>query len=420
MILNINPSCATSLLRSTKANAKQGRQHEVPDTLWADKQWIKEQMQRKWDSGQILRELLEPSGLFPLKMPLKRPQNKDINESFAEIAQWIKNLKNNSKDKIGFGYELLEKEIAHRQSGRNSLPTHAVIPSVWDAVRYLKKEREAKQYLEIAAYIARKWSLLQPWIAKYPHKVLTNGNDWQGILSVLEWFKHHEKSGLYLRQLEIPGIDSKFIEQRKALFTELLNIVLRQEAITTDTSCFEERFGLRVKPVQVRLRILDPEYYMQGVSDLTIPVEELALLDLGIKQVFITENEINGLSFPLHKDSIVIFGLGYGVDILKKVAWLKNKNISYWGDLDTHGFAMLNEVRSFLPQTCSMLMTEEILMAHQKLWSVENKAFKGELARLTYAEQQVFHALQDDILGKGVRLEQERIDFEKVRAALAV
>jgi hypothetical protein len=399
-------------------NAKQGRQHEVPDTTWSDKQWIKEQLQRKWDSGQILRELLEPSDLFPLKMPLKQPQSKDINDNFAGIAQWIKTLKNNSKDKIGFGYELLEKEIVHRQSGRNSLPTHAVITSVWDAVLFLKKEHEANQYLEIVEFITKKWPLLKPWTAKYPHKALTNGNAWQGILSVLEWFKHHEKSGLYLRQLEIPGIDSKFIEQRKALFTELLNIVLRQEAITENAVCFEERFGLRIKPVQVRLRILDPEYYMQGVSDLTIPVEELALLDLGITQVFITENEINGLSFPLHKDSIVIFGLGYGVDILKKVSWLKSKNITYWGDLDTHGFAMLNEVRSFLPQTCSILMTEEILMAHKALWSVENKPFKSELARLTYAEQQVFHALQDDILGKGVRLEQERIDFKKVKAAL--
>ncbi len=391
----------------------------MPYTAWSDKQWIKEQLQRKWDSGQILRELLEQSDLFPLKMPLKRPQSKDINENFAEIAQWIKNLKNNSKHKIGFGYELLEKEIVHRQSGRNSLPTHAVIPSVWDAVRFLKKESEAKRYLEIVDFITKEWPLLQSWIAKYPHKVFANSNDWQGILSVLEWFKHHEKSGLYLRQLEIPGIDSKFIEQRKVLFTELLNIVLKQEAITEDAACFEERFGLRVKPVQVRLRILDPEYYMQGVSDLTIPIEDLALLDLGITQVFITENEINGLSLPLHKDSIVIFGLGYGVDILKKVAWLKKKDITYWGDLDTHGFAMLNEVRSFLPQTCSMLMTEEILMTHQALWSVENKPFKGELARLTYEEQQVFHALQDDLLGKGVRLEQERIGFEKVRAALA-
>ena len=71
-----------------------------------------------------------------------------------------------------------------------------------------------------------------------------------------------------------------------------------------------------------------------------------------------------------------------------------------------------------MPQTCSMLMTEEILMTHQALWSVENKPLKGELARLTYEEQQVFHALQDDLLGNGVRLEQERIGFEKVRAVL--
>jgi hypothetical protein len=79
---------------------------------------------------------------------------------------------------------------------------------------------------------------------------------------------------------------------------------------------------------------------------MTIPVEQLAALKPAVSKVFITENEINGLCFPDVEKGLVIFGLGYGVDALKTVAWLKEKEVYYWGDIDTHGFAMLDQVRS--------------------------------------------------------------------------
>lgn len=76
---------------------------------------------------------------------------------------------------------------------------------------------------------------------------------------------------------------------------------------------------------------------------------------------------MNGLCFPNVDSSLVIFKLGYGLDVLKSVTWLTNKEIYYWGDIDTHGFAMLDQIRSFLPQTKAILMTEEILLAHRKI-----------------------------------------------------
>jgi hypothetical protein len=387
-------------------------------TRWSEPQWIREELRRKWDSGRILRSLLIPDDLFPLRIPLKRPASSEINENFAEISHWIKRLRDHSKPATGFGYELIEKEMVHRQSGRNRLPTHAVIPSSQDALRLLKIEREAGRFLELARMIQSAWPVLREWIHRYPHKVLTASEDWNGILAVLKWFADHPRCGLYLRQLDIPGIDTKFIEQRKGILTELLNIVLPEDAVDHSESSFELRYGLRVKPMQVRLRLLDREQYIQGISDLTIPVEQLALMRPAISKVFITENEINGLCFPDIKKSLVIFGLGYGVDVLKAVTWLKEKEIYYWGDIDTHGFAMLDEVRSFLPQTQSLLMDERILINHQDLWSVEEKPFVGQLTRLTANEHQLLCSLQNNRWGQGVRLEQERISFQQVRDAI--
>lgn len=385
---------------------------------WSDPLWIRKELQRKWDSGRILRSLLEPDDLFPLRIALKRPKSNEINENFAEISRWIKSLKKQSKYEAGFGYELVEKDIVHRQSGRNLLPTHAIIPTTQDALRLLRKEREGDRFLELAQQIQAEWPSLKEWILKYPHKVLAANDDWSGILAVLNWFFNHPCCGLYLRQLDIPGIDTKFIEQRKGLLSELLNIILPDEVIDHKTSSFELRFGLQVKPVQIRLRFLDQQKYLQGISDITVPVDQLAEFNPRVLKVFITENEINGLCFPDVKDALVIFGMGYGVEVLKSVPWLKEKDIYYWGDIDTHGFAILDQVRGFLPQAHSLLMDERILMLHKHLWVKEEKPSFAPLNRLTEDEHRLFSSLQNNTWGQGVRLEQERISFQEVKVAV--
>lgn len=378
---------------------------------WSDAKAIQAELEKRWQSGRILQHELAQDDLFPLKIPLKRPQNFEVNTNFSEIFVWIKSLKEKSKQNLGHGYELVEKEIHHRQSGRNIMPTHAVIPTVQDALRLLKKEREAKWFGELTKMIMTEWPILNEWVFEHPIKVLEIGEEWKQILAVLKWFSGHYRSGLYLRQLDISGIDTKFIEQRKSLFTKLLDIVLPEHAIDKNNTIFELRYGLQMKPVRIRFRILDPMLFPQGISDMEIPLSQFAAFSPAIDQVFITENEINGLTFPLVSKSLVVFKLGYGLDVLKFIPWLRDKDIYYWGDIDTHGFAMLNQIRHFLPQTKSVLMDETVLLDHKKLWIDEDKPVVGELTKLTREEKQLFISLQDNKWGKGVRLEQERIAF---------
>ena len=134
----------------------------------------------------------------------------------------------------------------------------------------------------------------------------------------------------------------------------------------------------------------------------------------------ITENKINGLSFPAVSGAMVIFGLGYGVDALADVPWLRKRTIHYWGDIDTHGFAILSRLRGHLPQVRSLMMDEATLLACRELWVQEesNKRFTGEPGHLTEAERALYHTLRDDRFGHGVRLEQERILFDRVIAVV--
>ena len=119
-------------------------------------------------------------------------------------------------------------------------------------------------------------------------------------------------------------------------------------------------------------------------------------------------------------DSAVIFGLGYSLERLADVHWLRDKTLFYWGDIDTHGFAILDRLRASFPQARSLLMDRETLIEHRPLWVEETARHPGPLVRLTEAERALFEELTGDQLGERVRLEQERIAFGWVQRALSV
>jgi hypothetical protein len=118
--------------------------------------------------------------------------------------------------------------------------------------------------------------------------------------------------------------------------------------------------------------------------------------------------------------AIVIFGLGYGISSLRDAGWLGEREILYWGDIDTHGFSILSQLRGYFPRTRSLLMDRETLMEFRHLWGVEDddKRCTNELPNLSEAERDVYLDLKGNVLGENVRLEQERIAFGWLRQSL--
>jgi len=114
----------------------------------------------------------------------------------------------------------------------------------------------------------------------------------------------------------------------------------------------------------------------------------------------------------------VIFGAGYGFDMLADMDWLARCPIYYWGDIDTHGFAILDQLRARFAQVESFLMDRATLLAFESQWGEESAPTLRDLPRLTQPEQALYDDLRDNRLRKNLRLEQERIGFEWVKAAL--
>ena len=110
------------------------------------------------------------------------------------------------------------------------------------------------------------------------------------------------------------------------------------------------------------------------LSELRLRTDELAEVELVIETVFVVENEVTYLAFPAVPCSIVVFGSGFALTALEDLPWLKRMTIVYWGDIDTHGFDILNRLRSRFDSVQSMLMDEETLLAHAGQWVREAEA----------------------------------------------
>jgi len=390
---------------------------------WSTPAQIRSQVQRLWDDGRLLAARVQAQPLFPLELRLRQPTVAELGEQFDAVRNWIRALEAGAKPVLGHGYDIAWREINHRQLGRNHIPDKAVLETEADALRLIGRATDAKRFDQLAAATLHAFPQLRDWLARRALVLVEQAAAWERILAILSWFVRNPRPGQYLRQLDIAGVDTKFIETRKGLLSELLDQLMPAHAIDhamTGARQFEARYGLLGKPALLRFRMLDAAHAIGGLSDLTVPVAQFASLKTDLNRIFITENEINFLAFPPMASGMVIFGGGYGIDRLADVGWLREREVMYWGDIDTHGFRILDCLRASLPQARSMLMDEATLLAHRAMWGTEekDKRYTGQLSRLDAAEQRVFEALRDDLHGERIRMEQERIAFSCVTAAL--
>jgi hypothetical protein len=386
---------------------------------WTDAGALRQHVEKLWQRGDLLAALVTGDAMFPRRLPFKGPSSSELAERFDEVRRWIAALCNVPHCRVTL------RTVNHRQLGSNAVPDAVWIDSMDDAAALIGTRRELARFINLLDATRASQPALLTWLAKRPLRALELGEAWPRLLAIVTWLQHHPRPGIYLRQVDIPGVHSKFIESHRGVLSELLDAALPPEAIdasATGAAQFAQRYGFLDKPLRVRVRLLDPALAPDWVPlgpDLTLDAFHFAQLALPVRRVFMTENEINFLAFPPMPGSILIFGGGYGFDMLREARWLNRCQIYYWGDIDTHGFAILDQLRGQFAQVASFLMDRDTLLACAGLWGEEEKPARRDLARLTAAEAALYDDLRDNRLGRQVRLEQERIAFGRVAAALA-
>jgi hypothetical protein len=215
-------------------------------------------------------------------------------------------------------------------------------------------------------------------------------------------------------------VDTKFIEGHRTLLADLLDVLAPGVADESRSAGkdFARRYGFSDKPAMTRVRSLDGNPVVGGFTDATVRVDELAGLELTARRVLVVENEVTFLALPHVAGAIAFFGAGFDVLRLGRLPWLRDRDVVYWGDLDTHGFVILDRLRGQLPEVRSILMDVETLTAHATQWTTDTSPSRVVLERLTPGEDTTYRTLRDHELGTSVRLEQERVAFDRVVAAI--
>jgi len=65
------------------------------------------------------------------------------------------------------------------------------------------------------------------WMNAHPLRVLAHLPDaeWTRVLATTHWLASERGHGRYLRQVPVPGVDTKFIETHRAVLADLLDVI---------------------------------------------------------------------------------------------------------------------------------------------------------------------------------------------------
>jgi hypothetical protein len=234
-------------------------------------------------------------------------------------------------------------------------------------------------------------------------------DDLERFSAVVDWVADHPASGRRPRELPIRGVDSKWLGSHRRLVEAF------HTALTGRPS-----LDLAEPTPLIRIRVLDPAMRPGGLDYLAAPAEELRRLDFGegLRAVLALENLETLLALPELHGVVAVHGGGFGAhERLSALPWVRASRVLYWGDLDSHGFAILNQLRTLLPQAESLLMDDSTLRAHEDLWVPDPTPAVGTYPLLTTGEQATLASLRSH---DNPRLEQERLDWTTALSALRV
>jgi hypothetical protein len=377
---------------------------------WTTPADVRETLQKKWP--ELLQAFAAGQAWTPRDIPIRGPGAAELGARLGEVRAWAGEWAKAARGPLRLEY----KQVGGRLVGTNMIPARAWLDGYDQAWDLLGTRDDVRLFAALAKRTKAEAPRLAVWLERRPVKALQLADAWESLLATVRWIDERQAPGMYLRQVDVPRVDTKFIGRHTGVLAELLDLQLDPDRIDPTASDFEGRYRFRRKPGYVRFRLAaGPD----GYTELTVRAGEFTAPPSGVMRVYVVENEITYLAFPLTSHAMVIFGGGYAVRVLESLGWLAGLDLVYWGDLDTHGFAILHRLRECFPRARSMLMDRATLLAHRSQWVTEPSPTMAALAFLTSAEQDLYRALGANVFGSAVRLEQERVSFTALEAALS-
>jgi hypothetical protein len=341
---------------------------------------------------------------FPLRIPANL--SLDANDISSTI-QAVDELRESSRQSRGWGYTVHWEEVRLRDFGRNSKPSRVTVDSLQDLLRLAGRRKAFQATRSVVERLRSDLPGVEDWIVKHVRTLDQLHGSIGGLIAVSQFFMENPWPDCYARQILVP-VDTKFVERHAPTLRQWLRLLLPGSAINVSESQFANQFGLRDKERHRRLRILDQSLLAElpvSFAELSLPPRALASLPVRDATVVVVENRLNLFTLPSMQRSVGIEGEGKAVTRLRKLEWLHDNRLIYWGDIDVDGFAILSSLRGLFPHLESVLMDQETLDSHLEYQVPGNGRAPSPPSNLKPHEAAAFQICASN----NVRLEQERV-----------
>jgi hypothetical protein len=380
---------------------------------------------KRFERFEFYGACIEPPGAFPLFVPVPRQvAAADFRRDYAGARQknraWLEFAAAHD------GVKAVQKIVGTRLHSDQDVVTGLEFSSIDALARFLgaKAKKDLARFRQSLTEAVDAAPEVAKLLSANPGLAFEACGHWKRLVSIAAWLKRRPSPCCFLREIDLPGIDTKYIERRRALVRAVIDhlapecVVVGSENAVADGG-FERRYGFKVPENRVRFRTLDPRLAIEGrYTDITVPVSELAVANPGASIAIAVENEKCFLALPEIPGAIAIMGSGCAVTVLERVSWLAEIRLLYGGDMDRDGFKILASLRKKFPHAESILMDRFTLLASQEFCGEDDGSAIENLPLLTPEEEAAFNLLSTLDPPRKLRLEQERIPFTLVKQAI--
>jgi hypothetical protein len=345
---------------------------------------------RRWARGKLadfVDAAIHAQSIFPLEHT--RFGRVDRTTPTIEIDTEVRALLNEATEVIcpelpaiekprqGRGYSIaLSVHRLRQHGGAQPLPSRVWFETEDDFLHFIGETERWRMLRCDIASIAMAGADFSTWATTNARVLRTRlaAGSGSALAAALTALHNRPHPGCFAREIPLPGISGKFIEENLALLADILRAVGSPAWRAGDS--IHEQLGLKQTSRLLRLMSLTGDQLDYGV-----PLNRFIALPAGTEQMLIVENLRTFLTLPHLTGTLALFGEGQAVQTLSSHHWFAHVPIIYWGDLDPTGFDILGRLRRVHPHVRSTMMDMPTLKTHQHLLtaaaSVNNPAFES-------------------------------------------
>jgi hypothetical protein len=280
------------------------------------------------------------------------------------------------KPRQGLGYSIaLSVHRLRQHGGAQPLPSRVWFETADDFLHFIGETERWHILRSDIASIAVAGTEFSTWATTNARALRTRlvAGSGPALAAALTALHNRPHPGCFAREIPLPGVSGKFIEENLALLADILRAI--GSPAWREGETIHAQLGLKQTSRLLRLMSLNGDQLDYGV-----PLNRFIALPAGTERMLIVENLRTFLTLPRLPGTLALFGEGHAVQTLASHHWFAHVPITYWGDLDPTGFDILGRLRRVHSHVRSAMMDTATLATHRNLLSkaapVENPAFE--------------------------------------------